>query len=350
MFIYLAIALVIAFVVWFRNEPRSIWPGVLFTFSFFATIAAIALAIATAFSLIAAPLLTLFVVVWMAVLASAPLVLGGFLVINMFIVWRKEGRSAAALTSGFIGAALFAYTGVFYFSVLSSLTDRQLSDVEVYFVAAFPTVVYIGLAFVCFIVYTVFYEWYFTRFGERPDAVVVLGAQVRAPDNLTPLLRSRVDHGIKVAEKAIEKGKDTVLVFSGGQGSDEPCPEGEAMARYAISQGVDPSRVIVEDKSTTTEENLKFSAELLQGREDVPDNPWIAVASSDYHAFRGALMMRKAGLRGFATGARTARYFWPSAKVREFVAIVVDHKWPVLAVLGLSILAGIIMSDFSTPA
>lgn len=51
----------------------------------------------------------------MAVLASAPLVLGGFLVINMFIVWRKEGRSAAALTSGFIGAALFAYTGVFYF-------------------------------------------------------------------------------------------------------------------------------------------------------------------------------------------------------------------------------------------
>lgn len=302
------------------------------------------------FTLIAAPLVTILVVVAMAVLAFAPLVLGGFLVVNMFIVWRKEGRSAAALTSGVIGAALFAYTGVFYFSVLSSVTDRQLSKVEVYFVSAFPTVVYAGLAFVCFIVYTVFYEWYFSRFGERPDAVIVLGAQVRDPDNLTPLLRSRVDHGIKVAEKAIEKGKDTVLVFSGGKGPDEPCPEGEAMARYAISQGVDPSRVIVEDKSTTTEEKLKFSAELLEGRDGVPEEPWIAVASSDYHAFRGAMMMRKAGLDGYATGARTARYFWPSAKVREFVAIVVDHKWPVMAVLVLSIMAGLVMSDISTPA
>lgn len=60
-------------------------------------------------------------------------------------------------------------------------------------------------------------------------------------------------------------------------------------------------------------------------------------------------MMRKAGLDGYATGARTARYFWPSAKVREFIAIVVDHKWSVIAFGILSVLARLIMSDFSTP-
>ncbi|QTH59292.1 YdcF family protein [Corynebacterium hindlerae] len=349
MLIFLVLALIIGFVVLFRKEPRSIWPGVLFTFTFFIVIAAIAIGVSLAFSWLAGPLILVMAVVLMAVLASAPLVLGGFLLVNMFIVWRKEGRSVAALTSGIIGAALFIYTGVFYFSFLSSMMERNLTRVELVFVAAFPTVVYIGLAFVCFITYTIFYEWFFNRFGKRPDAVIVLGAQVRDPDQLTPLLRSRVDHGIKVAQRAIDSGKDTVLVFSGGQGPDEPCAEGEAMARYAISQGVDPSRVIVEDKSTTTEENLTFSAELLRARDGVPQRPWIAVASSDYHAFRGALMMRKAGLDGYATGARTARYFWPSAKVREFIAIVVDHKWSVIAFGILSVLAGLIMSDFSTP-
>ncbi|MBG9333090.1 hypothetical protein I4J42_04265 [Corynebacterium belfantii] len=66
-------------------------------------------------------------VVLIAVLASAPLVLGGFLLVNMFIVWRKEGRSVAALTSGIIGATLFIYTGVFYFSFLSSMVERNLT-------------------------------------------------------------------------------------------------------------------------------------------------------------------------------------------------------------------------------
>lgn len=212
-------------------------------------------------------------VVLIAVLASAPLVLGGFLLVNMFIVWRKEGRSVTALPPA-SSALLCLSTPECSISPSFPQWWKETSPgVELVFVAAFPTVVYIGLAFVCFIVYTIFYEWFFNRFGKRPDAVIVLGAQVRDPDNLTPLLRSRVDHGIKVAQHAIDRGKDTVLVFSGGQGPDEPCAEGEAMVRYAISQGVDPSRVIVEDKSTTTEENLTFSAELLRAQDRVPHDP-----------------------------------------------------------------------------
>nr|WP_120491255.1 YdcF family protein [Corynebacterium lactis] len=345
MYLLLAIPLFIVFLILFRKEPRSIWPGVAFTFALFAAVAGIVLAIAMAFSLMDGAFGTVVVIVIILTLAASPLILGGFLATNMAIVWRREGPSPAALVSGAVGIALFVYTGFFYVAILSQTVNRETTTSERILVGMFPMVVYAGLAFVSFITYTVFYEWYFTRFGRRADAVIVLGAQVRDPDELTPLLRSRVDRGIEVANKAIESGKDTVLVFSGGQGPDEPCPEGLAMANYARSQGVADERIIVEDRSTTTEENLAFSSELLRQRESFPDEPWIAVATSDYHAFRGAILMRKAGLDGYATGARTARYFWPSAKVREFFAIVVDHKWPVLAVAVLAVFAGILMGE-----
>lgn len=346
MLLLTAVLFIAAFIFFFRREPRSIWVGVYFTFALFAAIAAVAFVIAVGFSLVSGSIVLVIALVVMAVLATTPLILGGFLAVNMIIMWRKEGLSPAAMISGVIGIALFFYTGAFYFLVLSLLQARDVALFDRFIVGAFPFVVFIGLAFVCFIVYTVFYEWYFSRFSKLPDAVVVLGAQVSDPNRLTPLLQSRVDHGISVVKRAEAAGKDTVLVLSGGQGPDEPCPEGEAMANYACSQGVDESRIIVEDRSTTTEENLLFSANLLRAREDMPEEPWIAVASSDYHAFRGALEMRRAHLTGYATGARTARYFWPSAKVREFIAIVVDYKIPVLIVSGFAILVGIAMSQF----
>lgn len=62
-----------------------------------------------------------------------------------------------------------------------------------------------------------------------------------------------------------------------------------------------------------------------------------AVVTNDYHAFRAALMARRAGVNGHVVGARTARYYWPSATIREFVAVLAEHR-----ALHLVLVAGLV--------
>ena len=105
-----------------------------------------------------------------------------------------------------------------------------------------------------------------------------------------------------------------------GRGSDEQIAEGVAMARYLEEHGVDRERILVEDRSANTFENLKFSLALI----DEPD-PSLAVVTSDYHVFRAALLTRALGIPTVVRGARTAFYFVPSAFLREFIAVCRQH-------------------------
>ena len=106
-------------------------------------------------------------------------------------------------------------------------------------------------------------------------------------------------------------------------GVDEPRSEGEAMAEYARELGAPSERMLVASASTTTEANLALSRTLLA--ESGVRGPVLAV-SNDYHAFRAATLLRKLGIDGHAIGARTARYYLPSALLREFIALLRDHR------------------------
>ena len=76
------------------------------------------------------------------------------------------------------------------------------------------------------------------------------------------MLQERLDAALKY----LDDHKDTICVLSGGKGSDESISEAECMYRYMTERGIDPTKLIREDKSTTTRENLLFSMELLAGR------------------------------------------------------------------------------------
>jgi uncharacterized SAM-binding protein YcdF (DUF218 family) len=93
------------------------------------------------------------------------------------------------------------------------------------------------------------------------------------------------------------------------------------MAEYVTQRGVEPGSVIVEDRSRTTHENLARSAELLGARGVGGD---VAVVTNNFHAFRAALLMRRLGIPGYSLGSPTANYYWPSATIREYVAILRD--------------------------
>lgn len=82
---------------------------------------------------------------------------------------------------------------------------------------------------------------------------------------VTPLLAARVDAALKFAWKQSKTGrKPPLLIMSGGQGEDEPLSEAEAMKEYAMEQGYDESRILLEDQSGNTAENMKFSREIME--------------------------------------------------------------------------------------
>jgi uncharacterized SAM-binding protein YcdF (DUF218 family) len=61
----------------------------------------------------------------------------------------------------------------------------------------------------------------------------------------------------------------------------------------------------------------------------------IAAVTNNFHAFRAAMLMRRLGIAGYSIGAPTARYYWPTAVIREFVAVLRDHIWLNAIMLGL---------------
>ncbi|MCD7717620.1 MAG: YdcF family protein [Lachnospiraceae bacterium] len=94
---------------------------------------------------------------------------------------------------------------------------------------------------------------------ENLDYVIVLGAQVRGTSPSLSL-KKRLDCAAEYAEE----NPDTTFILSGGQGSDEDISEAECMAQYLAAAGVSKDRLVMEDASTSTRENLIFSAEIIR--------------------------------------------------------------------------------------
>ena len=152
------------------------------------------------------------------------------------------------------------------------------------------------------------------------DFILVLGCKIRPDGTLYPLIRARVDRAIDFAETQYRKtGKRAVLIPSGGQGADEPVPEGEAMARYMRERGVPEAYILPETQSKTTRENLLFSRKRIgPGWESAK----AAFSTSSYHVYRGGILAAEEGWNLEGMGSKTKWYFWPNAFLREFIGLM----------------------------
>ncbi|WP_161949512.1 YdcF family protein, partial [Streptococcus suis] len=96
--------------------------------------------------------------------------------------------------------------------------------------------------------------------------------------------------------------------------------EGQAMANYAMEQGIPAEDIIIENQSTNTEENLKFSYALMKS------GSRFALVTNYYHVFRALLLARKLKIKCIGYGAKTKFYFSLNAFIREFVGYVVMSR------------------------
>lgn len=128
------------------------------------------------------------------------------------------------------------------------------------------------------------------------DYLIVLGAGVNGTvPSLS--LRERLD----AACTYLEQNPQTICIVSGGQGTGEDITEAECMFRYLTKAGIDESRIILEDRATSTQENLAFSLELM----DRTPRTRIGILSSEYHLHRARLMARDQGFEPVLIPAET---------------------------------------------
>ncbi|MDX2562670.1 YdcF family protein [Streptomyces sp. TX20-6-3] len=268
------------------------------------------------------------------VLGLGPVVLAGLLTANGVKMVRKEGRSPSNLLSLLAGLGMF---GVMVLAVTAAATDSWALRILVG--TLLLVLGYVSFLFVCFVGYAFLYGR--MRIRRDADYVVVLGSGLIGGRRVPPLLASRLDRGREVHERlsAYERraGDAPVLIASGGQGPDEEVPESHAMADYLVERGFPPGALVREDRSRTTEENMIFSRELME--RDRPGSSCVIV-TNNFHAFRAAILARRAGVNGQVVGSPTAAYFWPSAIMREFAAVFLQYKVVNLGILGTLILLG----------
>lgn len=254
-----------------------------------------------------------------------------FLISNGLTMIRKEGRRPANLLSLLAGLGILAVIAMLFVAIASG------SPRLVIVVATLLLVIgYVSFLFACFIGYAFLYGRHRPR--RDVDFVIVLGSGLIGGERVPPLLASRLNRGREVYEKQAARGNPPVLITSGGQGPDEKLPESHAMADYLLERGFPEEHLQREDRSRTTEENLLFSKAIMEQAK--PDYRCVVV-TNNFHAFRAALLARQTGLNGHVFGSPTARYYWPSATIREFAAVFLSHKIINFGICGLIGLGGL---------
>ncbi|MBF4691542.1 ElyC/SanA/YdcF family protein [Fusibacter ferrireducens] len=120
--------------------------------------------------------------------------------------------------------------------------------------------------------------------SDQIDYAVVLGAGLIG-DQVSERLKIRLDTAYHTL-----KDNEVPIVVSGGKGDDELISEAEAMKRYLVEQGISASRIILEDQSTSTYENLKFSKALMPEERNA-----VLIITSDFHMYRAKMIGRRLG-------------------------------------------------------
>ena len=244
---------------------------------------------------------------------------------------RHEGRSfvnilGVILSVLLVGGVLF----LFFFDMYASGSQFEVMMHDL-FINLFAA---IYLYFECMVLGIIVADAIAARYepDKDKDFIIILGCSLMKDGTPTPLLKGRVDRAIEFARRQKEEtGKDLIFVTSGGQGPGEVISESLSMKNYLLSQGIPEDRIIMEDKSTNTFENMQFSKEKILALK--PDAK-IAFSTTNYHVFRSGLYARRNKMKAQGIGARTKWYFWPNAAVREFVGLLTAHKLKQAVILG----------------
>ncbi|MBQ1546128.1 MAG: YdcF family protein [Clostridia bacterium] len=150
--------------------------------------------------------------------------------------------------------------------------------------------------------------------------VIVLGCQVRG-EHPSLMLWQRIN----AAKDYLNEHPNAVCIVSGGKGDDEQISEAQCMFDHLTAMGISADRIIMEDRSTNTVENIAYSKEIIE-REGLSTDT--AIVTDIFHEYRASNIVRNAGLNCGSVPAKVSWYLMPTFYVRELIAITASFLIP----------------------
>ena len=278
-----------------------------------------------------------------------------FLLINTVVVVKNNGFSLTSMLPFLMAGFLILLIAS---PAIVSYLDPDTHRIVVVLLGLFMLE---GLWFSFTFVALLFYSWIYRILPRRRtyDYIIIHGAGLNGP-RPTPLLAGRINKALELWGKQHQHGK---FIVSGGQGADEVVSEAQAMRDYLLEKGVPLDAILMEDKSTTTWENLKYSIGVINddrttvasaasadasassgssAASTIGADFTTAVVTSDFHVFRCAEYAHNLGLKADGIGSHTKGWYWPTAFIREFIAITKAHLWPYLVFASIYILINVL--------
>lgn len=219
------------------------------------------------------------------------------------------------INAGNIAGMLFsvmALLGTVYseklFGFIRSLWTHAFGRIAVMFAALFLA---FGIFFAGFITIRMIGAAY--NPPEKPATVVVLGCHVKGTKPSLMLAR-RLD----AAYEYMTENPDVKCVVTGGRGTGEDITEAEAMKTYLCEKGIEGDRILMEDKSTNTAENLAFAKAVMEKNGISGD---IVIVTDNFHQYRASLIAEKQGFVSYSISCSTKPELLPTYWVREWFAL-----------------------------
>ncbi len=175
----------------------------------------------------------------------------------------------------------------------------------------------ISIIFIIVVVCTGFMIYAATKKPYEPKTLIVLGCRVvgRQPSTM-------LEERLEAAFRYLSEHRDSVAVLSGGQGADEEISEAECMFSYLTEHGIDANRLYMEDKSTSTKENIAFSHDIII-QQHLSDK--IGIVTNEFHAYRALKIAESFGYQAAAIPANTFIFLFPTYYIRELYGIL--YEW-----------------------
>ncbi|MBR3772327.1 MAG: YdcF family protein [Clostridium sp.] len=226
-----------------------------------------------------------------------------YLVILSILGFRKD------FSLCWLGGAVGCFS---LFALLAQLEKTQGKGI-----GRLVTAIYIclGVAVLFFtITETIIIRTGYSKPHKDADYLIVLGAQVKGT-KVSQALKNRLEAAYSYAME----NDSTKIIVSGGQGNGEDITEAQAMYDYLVGRGIAPDRILKEEQSTNTNENIMYSKEMMD------DAEYVVIVTNRFHLYRGTRIAKKQLTQKVeGLGAKTGNILFLNYFVREAFAVVKD--------------------------
>ena len=203
--------------------------------------------------------------------------------------------------------------GVFFF-IWAILLQKKFFDSHRKLKIIFHSIIIVALAVITMLCGMIAGEFK-SKGYQNLDYIIVLGAQVRE-NGPSVVLQYRLDAAIDY----LNKNPDTICIVSGGQGVNEPFSEAEGMAKYLLENGIEKDRILLEDESRNTVQNIQNSKDIM---EELYNG--VGIVTNNFHVFRAVQLAKAQGLKCVSGIAADSNVLYlPNNMLRECCGILKD--------------------------